>query len=142
MRALTDKPTRPRPNAEAPAHTEISPVGPSYVSVCDFDPLHGEGLSYNRRLIQAGVQTELHSFPKRSTARGNPIQDAKQGQPTANRGSVTSKGRCARIEPRVPSGAARQPIVGGGVGEAVSWVAPQEESRRSPSSEGEPGSAV
>lgn len=36
----------------------------------------------------------------------------------------------------------RQPVEGGGVGEAASWVAAQEESRRSRSSESEPGSAV
>ena len=48
----------------APARAEdLSGLPPAYVSAMEFDPLRDEGLIYATRLLQAGVSTELHSFP-------------------------------------------------------------------------------
>jgi alpha/beta hydrolase fold len=33
------------------------------VDVCEFDPLRDEGIEYARRLVQAGVDAELHLYP-------------------------------------------------------------------------------
>jgi acetyl esterase/lipase len=85
MRAYTDTPIWHRPNAElswdyylgegvrgtagvspyaAPARAEdLSGLPPAYITTCEFDPLRDEGLDYGRRLIQAGVPTEMHHYP-------------------------------------------------------------------------------
>lgn len=83
MRAFVDTPLWSRPNAIwswkhylGPDHTgEVSPYAaparathlsglpPAYVSTMEFDPLRDEGIDYAARLLQAGVQVELHSFP-------------------------------------------------------------------------------
>ncbi len=86
MREFTDTPLWNRPNAivswdaylgdqyqrggddvpgyAAPARMEdLSGLPPAYVSTMEFDPLRDEGISYALRLLQAGVQTELHAFP-------------------------------------------------------------------------------
>lgn len=80
MTQFTDTPIWHRPNAilswkyylggapatayAAPARAEdLTGLPPAYVSVCEFDPLRDEGLTYAHRLIQAGVSTELHHFP-------------------------------------------------------------------------------
>jgi len=48
----------------APARaTDLSGLPPAYVVTCEFDPLRDEGIDYARRLIQAGVATELHHYP-------------------------------------------------------------------------------
>lgn len=48
----------------APARSEdVSGLPPAYVLVCEFDPLRDEGLDYARRLIEAGVPTEVHHVP-------------------------------------------------------------------------------
>jgi len=86
MRTYVDTPLWNRPNAElswdhylgeqyqrgadnvpyhaAPARAEdLSNLPPAYVSTMEFDPLRDEGILYALKLMQAGVQTELHSFP-------------------------------------------------------------------------------
>jgi acetyl esterase len=83
MRAFTDTPLWNRPNAVwswkhylGPNHRgEVSPyAAPSrakdlsglpaaYVSTMEFDPLRDEGIDYALRMLQAGVQVELHSYP-------------------------------------------------------------------------------
>ncbi len=86
MRTFVDTPMWHRPNAElswdfylgegyrrgaddvpcyaAPARAEdLSGLPPAYVSTMEFDPLRDEGVLYGLRLMQAGVPTELHSFP-------------------------------------------------------------------------------
>lgn len=86
MQRFVDTPMWNRPNAElswdfylgeqyqrgaddvpyhaAPARAEdLSGLPPAYVSTMEFDPLRDEGITYALRLLQAGVATELHSFP-------------------------------------------------------------------------------
>jgi acetyl esterase/lipase len=48
----------------APARaTDLAGLPPAYVSVCEFDPLRDEGITYALRLVQAGVHAELHLYP-------------------------------------------------------------------------------
>jgi acetyl esterase/lipase len=48
----------------APARIpDLSGLPPTYISVCEFDPLRDEGLEYAMRLLHAGVTTELHAYP-------------------------------------------------------------------------------
>jgi acetyl esterase/lipase len=48
----------------APARAEdLSRLPAAYISVCEFDPLRDEGITYAHRLVQAGVHTELHLYP-------------------------------------------------------------------------------
>ncbi|MFK7974878.1 MAG: alpha/beta hydrolase [Halioglobus sp.] len=86
MKTFVDTPMWNRPNAElswdyylgdqyqrggdnvpyhaAPARAEdLSNLPPAYVSTMEFDPLRDEGILYALKLMQAGVQVELHSFP-------------------------------------------------------------------------------
>jgi acetyl esterase/lipase len=86
MHALTDIPGWNRRNAElswdyylggrglrggddvspyaAPARAEdLAGLPPAYITASEFDPLRDEDLGYARRLIIAGVPTELHHFP-------------------------------------------------------------------------------
>jgi acetyl esterase len=52
------------PALAAPAREDnLSGLPPAYISTMEFDPLRDEGISYGLKLLQAGVQTELHSFP-------------------------------------------------------------------------------
>jgi acetyl esterase len=52
------------PYHAAPARAEdLSNLPPAYVSTMEFDPLRDEGVQYALKLMQADVQTELHSFP-------------------------------------------------------------------------------
>ncbi|MFF1816421.1 alpha/beta hydrolase [Kribbella sp. NPDC058245] len=82
MREFVDTPLWNRPAAEfswkyylsgtpetlglqyaAPARAEdLSGLPPAFVSVCEFDPLRDEGLTYAQRLLEAGVSTELHHY--------------------------------------------------------------------------------
>jgi len=80
MRAFTDTPVANRANViltwqhylagqqatgyAAPARAEdLTGLPPSYVAVCEFDPLRDEGIVYAQRLVQAGVPVELHLYP-------------------------------------------------------------------------------
>ncbi|MFC7327032.1 alpha/beta hydrolase [Marinactinospora rubrisoli] len=48
----------------APARAaDLSGLPPACVTACQYDPLRDEGLEYARRLIQAGVPTELFHYP-------------------------------------------------------------------------------
>ena len=83
MRAFSDTPLWNRPNAvwswryylgdghggdvspyAAPARAkDLANLPPAYLSTMEFDPLRDEGIDYALRMLQAGVQVELHSFP-------------------------------------------------------------------------------
>ncbi|MFB6438429.1 alpha/beta hydrolase [Streptomyces sp. NPDC056411] len=43
--------------------TDLSGLPPAYVLVCDLDPLREAGLSYARRLMDAGVQVTVRNVP-------------------------------------------------------------------------------
>jgi len=48
----------------APARADdLTGLPPAYVSTMEFDPLRDEGIAYACRLLQAGVSTEIHSYP-------------------------------------------------------------------------------
>jgi acetyl esterase/lipase len=82
MRTFVDTPMWHRGNAIkswewylAGDHTNVSPYAspsiaedlaglpPAYVTTMEFDPLRDEGILYALRLLEAGVQVELHSYP-------------------------------------------------------------------------------
>jgi acetyl esterase len=86
MKRFVDTPMWNRPNAEiswdyylgdqfqrgaddvpyhaAPARAEdLSGLPRTYISTMEFDPLRDEGVLYALKLMQAGIATELHSFP-------------------------------------------------------------------------------
>jgi acetyl esterase/lipase len=49
----------------APARaTDLGGLPPAYISTMEFDPLRDEGLQYGLKLLQSGVSTEIHSFPR------------------------------------------------------------------------------
>lgn len=64
---LGDRYTRGAPNVPsyaAPARTiDLQGLPPAYVSAMEFDPLRDEDVLYAARLLEAGVPTELHTFP-------------------------------------------------------------------------------
>jgi acetyl esterase/lipase len=43
--------------------TDLAGLPPPSVDVCEFGPLRDEGIEYARRLVQAGVDAELHLYP-------------------------------------------------------------------------------
>ena len=86
MRQFTDTPLWSRPNAvlswqyylgnqykaggddvpyhAAPARAEdVSGLPPAYISTMEYDPLRDEGIEYALKLLRAGVNVELHSYP-------------------------------------------------------------------------------
>jgi acetyl esterase/lipase len=42
---------------------DLAGLPPTYLTVNELDCLRDEGLEYARRLLQAGVSTELHCWP-------------------------------------------------------------------------------
>lgn len=100
MRAYHDTPVWNRPQAElswkcylgpkaggpdvspyaAPARAQtLEGLPPTFVSVDQFDPLRDEGIEFARRLMQAGVFTELHAYPGTFHA-ASAVQDSSIGR--------------------------------------------------------------
>jgi acetyl esterase/lipase len=49
----------------APARaTELGSLPPTYIATCEFELMRDENIEYARRLIEAGVSTELHVYPR------------------------------------------------------------------------------
>ena len=83
MKQFTDTPLWNRPNAimswrhylgeslggdvseyAAPARAEqLAGLPPAYVSTMEYDPLRDEGIRYALRMLEQGVQVELHQYP-------------------------------------------------------------------------------
>ena len=52
------------PAQAAPARAaDLAGLPPACITVMEFDPLRDEGLAYARRLLDAGVSTEIHCYP-------------------------------------------------------------------------------
>jgi acetyl esterase/lipase len=52
------------PYHAAPARApDLAGLPPAYISTMEFDPLRDEGILYALKLMEAGIPTELHSFP-------------------------------------------------------------------------------
>jgi acetyl esterase/lipase len=115
MRAFTDTPLWNRPNAIkswerylGPDHDgEVSPYAspsiaedltglpPTYVTTMEFDPLRDEGILYALRLMEAGVQVELHSFP--GTFHGSALIPTAEVSQRANQEMLVALRRGLRI---------------------------------------------
>lgn len=62
-RYLGPQRTAPPPYAAAMRAASLAGLPPAYVLTAGMDPLRDEGLAYAMRLINDGVETELHHFP-------------------------------------------------------------------------------
>jgi acetyl esterase/lipase len=56
------------PPAQVTAHAspaladDLAGLAPAYVATAELDPLRDEAIEYARRLLEAGVPTELHQY--------------------------------------------------------------------------------
>ena len=75
---------------------DLSNLPPGYVSTMEFDPLRDEGIDYALRMLQAGVQVELHPFP--GTFHGSMLVAGAEVSPE----SRDARRRC-RYRPRTPA---------------------------------------
>lgn len=114
MRAFVDTPLWSRPQAAwswkhylgpdhagevscyaAPARaTDLSGLPPAYVSTMEFDPLRDEGIDYAARMLHAGVQVELHSFP--GTFHGSSLVPTAEVSKRASAESLAALARALR----------------------------------------------
>ncbi|MGW4489422.1 alpha/beta hydrolase [Amycolatopsis sp. NPDC004368] len=78
---LGDQAADPSPYA-APARADVTGLPPTYLAVNELDVLRDEGLDYARRLLEAGVPTELHCWPATFHGSHNIAPDAPISQRT------------------------------------------------------------
>lgn len=120
MQSFVDTPMWNRPNAElswdfylgdqfqrgaddvpyhaAPARAQdLSGLPPAYVSTMEFDPLRDEGVAYALQLLQAGISTELHSFP--GTFHGSSLFSSAQVSQRESQEMFAVLGRALQIDP-------------------------------------------
>jgi len=115
MRSYVDTPLWNRPNAErswemylgglaaadvpvyaSPARaTDLAGLPPAYISTMEFDPLRDEGIAYAVALLQAGVATELHSYP--GTFHGSALVTTAQVSRRSAEESVTVLARALGV---------------------------------------------
>jgi acetyl esterase len=56
--------SKPASQYAAPARADdLSGLPPAYIATAEFDPNRDDDIDYAQRLLQAGVQVELHQFP-------------------------------------------------------------------------------
>jgi acetyl esterase len=116
MHAFADTPLWSRPQAIVswerylgPAHggavspyaspaiaPDLSGLPPAYVTTMEFDPLRDEGILYALRLMEAGVQVELHSYP--GTFHGSSLVTTAAVSRRANEELLVALARGLRVE--------------------------------------------
>jgi acetyl esterase len=80
----------------APARAEdLSRLPPTFIGVCEYDPLRDEGITFAHRLIQAGVKTELAHYPGTFHASIGLAHAAVSARMVADQIDALRRGLCA-----------------------------------------------
>jgi acetyl esterase/lipase len=84
------------PYASPATAPDLTGLPPAYVTTMEFDPLRDEGILYALRLLEAGVQVELHSFP--GTFHGSGLVTSAAVSRRANDEMVVALRRGLRVD--------------------------------------------